>query len=75
MAGSLPVLSGAKLLRAVEKPGWSVARRRGSHMVMVKPRHRATLSVPDHAKVAKRTLRSLLRAAGVIAEELLGGKT
>ena len=35
---------------------------------MVKPNHMATLSVPDHKEVAKGTLRSLIRAAGLTAE-------
>jgi hypothetical protein len=37
-------------------------------MVLVKANHMATLSVPDHKQVAKGTLRSLIRAAGLTAE-------
>lgn len=51
--------------------GWEVARQRGSHIVLVKDGHLATLSVPDHRTVAKGTLRSLIRAANVIVEEFL----
>jgi predicted RNA binding protein YcfA (HicA-like mRNA interferase family) len=63
-----PVLSGSEVVRVFEKLGWSVARRRGSHVILVKPDHMATLSVPDHKEVAKGTLRSLIRAAGLTAE-------
>ena len=35
---------------------------------MVMEGHRATLSVPDHATLAKGTLRSLIRAAGLTVE-------
>ena len=51
--------------------GWEVARQRGSHIVLVKDGHLATLSVPDHRTVAKGTLRSLIRAANVTVEEFL----
>jgi predicted RNA binding protein YcfA (HicA-like mRNA interferase family) len=64
----LPVLSGREVVQVFEKLGWSVARRRGSHIILVKPDHIATLSVPDHKEVAKGTLRSLVRAAGLTAE-------
>jgi hypothetical protein len=36
---------------------------------MVKEGHEATLSVPDHNPVAKGTLRSLLRSAGLTVKE------
>ena len=32
----LPVISGAKVVRAFEKAGWSQDRQRGSHVVMLK---------------------------------------
>ncbi len=67
----LPVLSGRKVVRALEKQGWQVARQRGGHIVMIKPGEVATLSVPDHREVARGTLRSLLRAAGLTVEEFM----
>ena len=48
----IPVLSGREVVRAFEKLGWKVARQRGSHIIMVKEGHIATLSVPDHAEIA-----------------------
>jgi hypothetical protein len=36
---------------------------------MVKPGHKASLSIPDHAEVARGTLRSLIRKAGATIEE------
>jgi predicted RNA binding protein YcfA (HicA-like mRNA interferase family) len=33
---SLPVLSGRELVRIFESFGWTVARQRGSHIVMTK---------------------------------------
>ena len=66
--GRLPVLSGGDAVRIFIKAGWSVDRQRGSHVILVKEGHPATLSVPDHMELAKGTLRSLLRAAGMTAE-------
>jgi len=65
----LPVLSGAEAVKIFEKAGWTVDRQRGSHIVLVKEGHPATLSVPDHKELAKGTLRSLVRAAGMTADD------
>ena len=66
---ALPVLSGRKAVRAFEKLGWQVARQRGSHIILVKDGENVTLSIPDHKEVAKGTLRSLIRAAGITVDE------
>ncbi len=65
---ALPVLSGRKAVRVFEKLGWEVARQRGSHIILVKESEIATLSIPDHKEIAKGTLRSLIRSAGLTAE-------
>jgi predicted RNA binding protein YcfA (HicA-like mRNA interferase family) len=67
----LPVMSGRQTVRVFEKLGWTVARQAGSHIVLVKAEHPATLSVPDHKEVSKGTLRSLIRAAGLTVEEFV----
>lgn len=64
----LPVLSGREVVKVFEKFGWQVARQRGSHIILVKPEHIATLSVPDHREIARGTLRSLIRASGLTIE-------
>jgi len=66
---SLPVISGRKTVRAFESLGWQVARQRGSHIIMVKDGEIATLSIPDHKEIAKGTLRSLIRTAGITVDE------
>jgi predicted RNA binding protein YcfA (HicA-like mRNA interferase family) len=71
VASSLPVLSGREVVRVFESLGWQVARQSGSHIVMVKEGEMATLSVPDHREVAKGTLRSLIRAAGLTVAEFV----
>jgi hypothetical protein len=42
-------------------------------MILIKPAHLASLSVPDHQEVAKGTLRSLIRASGLTVEEFVAG--
>lgn len=49
----LPVLSGREVVGAFESPDWRVARQSGSHIVLVKEGHVASLSVPDHREVAR----------------------
>ena len=66
---SLPVLSSQDTVRNFEHFGWNVTRQRGSHIVMTKPGEMATLSVPNHPTVAKGTLRSLIRGAGLTVSE------
>jgi len=68
---ALPILSGRKAVRAFEKLGWQIARQRGSHIIMVREGENVTLSIPDHKEVAKGTLRSLIRAAGITVDEFV----
>lgn len=70
--GSLPVLSGRKLIQVLEKAGYEVDRQKGSHVLMrsVTPPHRR-LTIPDHKEIKKGTLRAILRQAGLTREELI----
>ncbi len=65
----LPRMSGREVVRAFEKQGCEVARQRGSHIIMVKTGQNVTLSIPDHKEVAKGTLRSLIRSAGLTVQQ------
>lgn len=71
MTEQLPLLSGRRVAQAFVRLGWQVVRQRGSHIILVKAGHIASLSVPDHREVARGTLRSLLRSAGVELKEFL----
>jgi predicted RNA binding protein YcfA (HicA-like mRNA interferase family) len=62
-------LGGQDIVRIFKRFGWNVARRRSSHIIMTKEGEMATLSVPDHKEVAKGTLRSLIRSAGLTLDE------
>lgn len=68
---ALPSVGYRKVVKAFVSFGWQVARQRKSHIVMVKDGQVATLSVPAHNPVAKGTLRSLIRNAGLTVDEFV----
>lgn len=51
---SVPILKPREVVKTFEKLGWEVVRQRGSHIILTKQGHPATLSVPNHDEVAKR---------------------
>jgi predicted RNA binding protein YcfA (HicA-like mRNA interferase family) len=67
----VPLLRPREVVKTFEKLGWTVARQRGSHIILTKPGHIATLSVPNHPQVARGTLRTLLARAGITVKEFL----
>jgi predicted RNA binding protein YcfA (HicA-like mRNA interferase family) len=68
----LPVLSGLRVVRALEKGGFEVVRIRGSHHVLRHPDGRGT-SVPVHRNQDVRigTLRAILRDCRLTEDEFL----
>ena len=67
----VPVLKPGEVVKTFEKLGWHVSRQRGSHIILTKTGHIATLSVPNHPEVARGTLRSLIARSGLTVEEFL----
>jgi len=67
----LPVVSGKDALRTFERDGWVYKRRRGSHMIMVKPGVRVTLSIPDHKELDRGLLRDLISDAGITVQQFI----
>jgi predicted RNA binding protein YcfA (HicA-like mRNA interferase family) len=67
----MPALSGARVVKALERAGFAVARINGSHHVMKHPDGRA-VPVPVHAgrDVPKGTLRNILAIVGMTEDEL-----
>jgi predicted RNA binding protein YcfA (HicA-like mRNA interferase family) len=66
----LPVVSGREVVRALSRLGYRLDHQTGSHLILRQddPPHRR-LTVPDHRELAKGTLRSLIRQAGLTVEE------
>ncbi len=69
MGTALRLCSGAEAVRKFRRAGWTVARQRGSHVMMVKSGYEYTLSIPQHDDLGPGLLRKLIRQAGVTAEE------
>ena len=67
----VPVLRPREVIRVFEKLGWEISRQRGSHIILTKKGHIATLSIPNHPEVARGTLRSLIAKAGLSVEEFI----
>jgi len=67
----IPLLRPREVVKTFEKFGWQVARQKGSHIIMTKEGHIATLSIPNHPQVARGTLRSLISKAGMTEEEFI----
>lgn len=67
----VPLLRPRDVIGAFQKLGWEVARQRGSHIILTKTGHIATLSIPNHPEVARGTLRALIAKAGLTVEEFL----
>ncbi len=63
----LPAVNGKDAVRAFGKVGFTLARIRGSHHVLVKKGWPKPLAVPVHGNKAVKpgTLRSLIRDAGL----------
>ncbi len=71
MPPQLPIVSGREVFRVFKFLGWQVVRQSGSHVIMTKEGELATLSIPQHQEIAKGTLRSLIRVAGLTVTEFV----
>lgn len=69
MAERLRLCSGAEAVRKFQRAGWTVARQRGSHVMMVKSDYEYTLSIPQHNELGPGLLRKLIRQAELAVEE------
>jgi len=69
----LPRLKGKELVRALERAGFNVDRRRGSHVFLKHPDGRVT-TVPVHSgeTIGPGLLRAILRDVELSIEELVG---
>ena len=54
-----------------EQAGFAVRRRRGSHSILTRAGHPATLSVPGHEELKAGTLRALIRKAGLTVDQFV----
>ena len=69
----LPILSAAKVIKALKTIGFEISRQSGSHIILVKyiDRKKITVVVPNHDELAKGTLLSIISQSGLSKEEFL----
>jgi predicted RNA binding protein YcfA (HicA-like mRNA interferase family) len=66
---SLPVVSGADAVRTLQRLGFTVARQRGSHIIL--RRGSQGCVVPNHRELKTGTLSGVLKQAGVSADDFI----
>lgn len=64
-------LSGFQVVRALERAGFVIRRRKGSHIVMRRGSPFAQVTVPDHRRIDTGTLDVILEGAGLSVEEFV----
>lgn len=69
MGEKLKLISGEEAVRKFVRDGWTVARRRGSHIMLTKTRFQWTLCVPDQPQLGRGLLRKLINQAGMTTEQ------
>lgn len=69
MPPSLPIISGAEAIRALQRLGFIVVRQRGSHIVL--RRGSQGCVVPNHREMKIGTLSGVLKQAGVSVDEFI----
>lgn len=69
MSPALPVVSGSRVIRALQGAGFKRVSQRGSHVKLRHPAGRTAI-VPLHREFAPGTLASVLKQAGLTADEL-----
>ena len=69
MPPSLPHVSGAEAVRALQKIGFVALRQKGSHVML--RRGAAGCIVPQHRELKIGTLSGLLKQAGISADEFI----
>lgn len=67
----LPVLTSKKLIKILEKLGFQLDHKTGSHFIFYDARTKRRATIPFHAKdLPKGTILSILKQAGITKEEL-----
>lgn len=69
MPPSLPHISGAEAMCALQKLGFVIARQKGSHVIM--RRGSTGCVVPNHREIKVGTLSGVLKQAGVSLHEFM----
>ena len=67
----LPIISGQKCIKALQKAGFIIKRQHGSHIIMRRDDPFSQLVVPDHTELDRGTLRAIIRQSGLSIDKFL----
>jgi predicted RNA binding protein YcfA (HicA-like mRNA interferase family) len=65
----LPRVSGADVVKALEKAGFRFIRQHGSHMILRRADPFSQTTVPNHRELDRGTLRAIIRQSGLSVDE------
>lgn len=68
---TLPAISGAECVKALERVGFVVSRQRGSHIILRRAQPLARTTVPNHKELDRGTLRAIIRQSGLTVDEFV----
>ncbi len=66
-----PLVSGARVIKALKRAGYRVTGQRGSHVKLYREAGESTVIVPLHQEVDRWTLKGILNDAGITVEEFV----
>lgn len=69
MPEKIKLCSGAKAVKKFRRFGWTIARHKGAHVMLVKEGYFYTLSVPQHSELGPGILKKLIKQAGITQQE------
>ena len=69
LLSKLPLLSWREVIKALNKVGFAVTRRRGSHIILAK--NDRVVPVPRHDQIKRGLLLEIIAEAGLTKEEFL----
>lgn len=67
---SLPSISGRELIAALQKAGFIIKRKKGSHIILRRENPFCQTVVPDHKTLDRGTLHAIVRQAEITSAEL-----
>jgi predicted RNA binding protein YcfA (HicA-like mRNA interferase family) len=65
----LPRVSGAEVVKALEKAGFRFIRQHGSHMILRRADPFAQTTVPNHRELDRGTLRAIIRQTDLSVDD------
>ena len=67
----LPQVSGADVVKALQRKGFTVRRQHGSHIILRRDDPFSQTVVPNHKQIDRGTLRAILRQSDIGIDEFI----